>query len=370
VIVMDGCGAGAAPDAAEFGDFDHPATILHVLERYPDLQLPTLRDVGFLTACRVPTQVGDSVSQKGFGAVYGRLQELSKGGKDSVTGHWEMAGIITTERFPTYPGGFPSDLIAKFEAEIGTPVLGNRPSSGTAILVELGDEHMRSGWPILYTSADSVFQIACHEDIVPLEKLYGYCESARQLLVAPNNVQRVIARPFRGNSGAGFMRTEGRRDYPIPPPINLCDEVGDVFGIGVVSELFAGRGFRRILRTQSNPEHREMLLKAFESDARFIWANFEDFDMKYGHRNDVSGFATCLEEFDRTLSEIIAKLEPEDVLILTADHGNDPTTPSTDHTREFVPFVKIGRQLQSRRVHDQLSFCKVGIAVSKWLGVS
>ncbi len=362
---MDGCGAGEAPDANSFGDFNHPATIQHVWEACGGLKVPTLKDLGFLKACRIPEEPGQLVPS--LGSQYGRLQELSQGGKDSVTGHWEMAGIVTQERFPTYPKGFPIDLVTSFEEAIGRKVLGNRAASGTEVIAQLGADHVRTGCPILYTSADSVFQLACHEDIVPLDRLYEFSLVARKLLVAPHNIQRVIARPFRGDAQSGFFRTQARKDFPLPPPSNLCDDIGDVFGVGVVPELFAGRGFRQVARTQSNVEHAAMLKVAMESDARFIWANFEDFDMKYGHRNDVSGFGKCLETFDSELRELLTHLKPDDLLILTADHGNDPTTPSTDHSREFVPFVKVANALESRALPDQMGFAHVAEAVTSHL---
>jgi phosphopentomutase len=296
------------------------------------------------------------------GHPYGRLQPQSKGGKDSVTGHWEMMGIVADRPFPTYPAGFPDDLLRRFEAAIGRRVLGNRAASGTQIIAELGEEHVRTGKPILYTSADSVFQVACHEKVVPVDELYRFCEIAREICTAPHDVQRVIARPFEGEPGA-FRRTERRKDYPLPPPPNLVDRIGDVVGIGVVPELFARRGFRDLPRTQSNAEHEEALLAALDSDARFIFANFEDFDMLYGHRNDPSGFGACLERFDRTLARVWDRLEPQDLLLLTADHGNDPTDPSTDHTREYVP-------LAGNAVPPGLEggFAEVGRLVAEHLG--
>lgn len=332
VVVMDGCGAGEAPDAAAFGDLDHPATIRHVWEAVGGFDTPTLQAIGFLAACGIDAPAGD------FSA-YGRLRELSMG-KDSVTGHWEMMGVITEKPFPTYPNGFPSDLVTEFEKRIGTKVIGNKPASGTAIIEELGSEHVATGYPILYTSADSVFQIAAHEGVVPIERLYEICRVARDLCVPPNDVQRVIARPFEGEAGA-FRRTERRKDVPLPAPMNLVDEIGDVFGIGVIPELFDGRGFRKVRRTQSNAEHAAMLDEALASDARFIFANFEDFDMLYGHRNDPQGFARALEAFDPVLNHLLEALMTEDLLILTADHGNDPTSESTDHSREYVPICVV-----------------------------
>lgn len=330
LVVLDGCGAGAAPDASVFGDDPGANTLRHVWEACGGLDAPLLARLGFFAAAGVPDGYD--------GHPYGRLQPLSKGGKDSVTGHWEMMGIVADRPFPTYPEGFPADLVARFEAAIGREVLGNRPASGTQIIAELGEEHVRTGKPILYTSADSVFQVACHEGVIPVEDLYRFCEIAREICTAPHDVQRVIARPFEGEAG-DFRRTERRKDYPLEPPPNLVDRIGDVLGIGVVPELFGGRGFRDLPRTQSNAEHEVALLAAMDSDARFIFANFEDFDMLYGHRNDSTGFGKCLERFDLTLAKVWERLGPQDLLLLTADHGNDPTDPSTDHTREYVPLI-------------------------------
>lgn len=366
VIVLDGCGAGAAPDAPAFGDLHGPSTIRHVWEAAGGFSAPNLASFGFLAACGVgePPRPsgGEGAGSKGSAApadqsaagkihpgygdgvgnsklAYGRLRPLSQGGKDSVVGHWEMMGIVLERRFPTYPDGFPIPLVRAFEKAIGRQTLGNRAASGTQIISDLGAQHMMTGCPILYTSADSVFQIACHENIVPVEKLYEWCGIARELCVEPNGVERVIARPFVGDAENGFTRTGKRRDFVIPAPKNLCDEIGDVYGIGVVPELFTGCGFRETKRTQSNNEHAQAIMEALDSDARFIFANFEDTDMLYGHRNDAKGFAKCLEEFDRTLGSIIDRLRPDDLLVLTADHGNDPTDESTDHTRECAPIT-------------------------------
>lgn len=377
VIVLDGCGAGEAPDADKFGD-QGSATIKHVWEAVGGLHAPNLAGCGFLSACGIKEISGLLGLEKDaqpigptatLRARYGRLRELSIGGKDSVTGHWEMMGIITTEPFPTYPNGFPPDLIQAFEKQIGTHILGNKPASGTAIIAELGAEHMKTGFPIVYTSADSVFQIACHQEVVPLPRLYEMCGIARRLCVPPNGVQRVIARPFIGDPESGFTRTEGRQDYPMEPPPNLCDKVGDVYGVGVVPSLFAGRGFRQTKRTQSNAEHAVALDEALQSDARFIFANFEDFDMLYGHRNDPQGFAKALEVFDATLGALLTQLTPDDLLILTADHGNDPTTPSTDHSREFVPACVIGQTITPKPYGDVDGMTAVGATVAAWIGI-
>lgn len=371
VIVLDGVGAGAAPDAAEFGDHDHPDTLLHVSQAGGGIHAPHLLDVGFLAAGKVALMPGQPDPR--FDAEYGRLQPLSKGGKDSVTGHWEMMGILIPRPFPTYPRGFPADLVQAFEERIGVRVLGNRAASGTAIIEELGPQHMTTGQPILYTSADSVFQIACHEDVVPVERLYAMCRIARELCTGTHGVQRVIARPFTGSPGA-FLRTDRRKDFPLDPPFNLVDAVagalGPALGIGVVPELFNGRGFQTVRRTQNNAEHAEMLHGALAGTDAFIFANFEDTDMRFGHRNDPAGFARCLEEFDLTLRHILEQLREEDVLIITADHGNDPTTPSTDHSREYVPFVAIRRGTGKRQpLGDIAGFAHVGHVVANHLGV-
>lgn len=366
LIVLDGCGAGEAPDADAFGDKDHPATVKHVWEKVGGFHAPNLEACGFLEACGIPSTshpLSDSPGHR-----WGRLRELSMG-KDSVTGHWEMMGVVTETAFPTYPSGFPIALVKEFERRIGTQTLGNKPASGTQIIQELGPLHVDTGFPILYTSADSVFQLACHEEVVPLEKLYEWCRIAREICVAPDNVQRVIARPFVGDKTAGFTRTQHRKDFPWPAPWNLVDEIGDVYGIGVIPELFEGRGFRKVQRTQNNAEHEKALDAALHSDARFIFANFEDFDMLYGHRNDPSGFAHALEQFDGYLGELLAKLGTDDLLLLTADHGNDPTSASTDHSREYVPVCVIGASVQSGAVGDVDGMSAVGATVARHIGV-
>lgn len=358
VIVLDGCGAGEAPDAAAFGDTDHPSTLKHVWEAVGGFDAPNLERIGYLAA----GGIGKAPEGR-----YGRLQELSQG-KDSVTGHWEMMGVVTETAFNTFPEGFPYEMVKRFEERIGREVLGNYPASGTVIINELGEEHLASGKPILYTSADSVFQLAAHERIVPVEQLYGWCRTAQRLLQKELRVQRIIARPFIGQPES-FSRTGNRRDFPYPAPKNLVDKIGDVYGIGVVPELFGKRGFRDIQRTQNNAEHTDMLWKALESDSQFIFANFEDFDMLYGHRNNPEGFAQCLVEFDRTLGRLMNKLGEEDLLILTADHGNDPTTPSTDHSREYVPVALVGLGVEPKNLGDTSGFMAVGATVAAHLGV-
>lgn len=349
VIVLDGCGAGATSDAPEYGDTHNPSTLTHVWQATGGLQTPHLTRLGWWELSGI--HAGEVDAQAGFG----RLLPLSKG-KDSVTGHWEMMGIVLSHPFPTFPNGFPISLIHEFVARIGTQTLGNKPASGTTILNELGPLHLDTGFPIVYTSADSVFQVAAHEEVVPIETLYDWCRIARELCSGPTEVQRVIARPFIGKPGE-FKRTERRKDFPVQAPRNLLDELPTpTFGIGVIPELFDGRGFRSVRRTQSNAEHAAMLQEALSSDAKFIFANFEDTDMLFGHRNDALGFGKCLEEFDSVLGNLLNQLGPEDLLILTADHGNDPTDESTDHTREYSPVAVWGGPTGNLGDRDGLSY--------------
>lgn len=368
VVVLDGCGAGAAPDAASFGDLDQPNTLGHVWDACGGLKTPLLCGAGYFAGAGVKEPVG----LPGYAVRYGRLRPVGMG-KDSVTGHWEMMGIEIGERFPTYPEGFPIEVVKEFERRIGAQTLGNRPASGTKILDELGEQHVLTGCPILYTSADSVFQLAAHEEVVPIEKLYEWCRIAREMLVAPENVQRVIARPFDGSVEKGWRRTERRKDFPLEPPANLVDRIaeqlGPVHGIGVVPELFGGRGFLSVPRTQSNPEHAAALWPALEGDNQFLFVNFEDFDMLYGHRSDPKGFGGCLEAFEPVLEQMLAALGLDDLLILTADHGNDPTDVSTDHTREYVPVSLITRGEGVENLGDVDGLAAVGASVADWLGL-
>jgi phosphopentomutase len=367
-IVLDGCGAGAAPDAADFNDYgeNEGHTLANVWRAAGPIDAPNLISLGYFAGAGVGPEPGI--------AAYGRLREVGIG-KDTVTGHWEMMGIHVAEAFPTYPEGFPIPLIKNFEARIGMQTIGNEAASGTEIIARLGPTHLDTGCPIVYTSADSVFQIACHEGVVPIEKLYEICRTAREMLVPPHGVGRVIARPFAGSERDGFVRTERRCDYPLEPPHNLIDDIADkvgpVFGVGVIPEVFAHRGFREVRRTQDNAEHFEMMKEAMRSDARFIWANFEDFDMLYGHRNDPAGFARALETFDDYLGEIMGNLNEGELLVVTADHGNDPTTPSTDHSREYVPVVVWHRGMrQSVNLDDLEGLWCVGATVAQALGVA
>ena len=344
---MDGCGAGTAPDAELFGDKGETCgnTLVNVAKAVNGLSIPTLRSLGLGNALNL---VGGAPLESPKGR-FGRLREQSLGGKDTVTGHWEMMGVTVPKAFPTYPKGFPKELVDEFCKRIGSEILGNYPASGTKIIADLGPEHMETKKPILYTSADSVFQIACHEDIIPIERLYEICRIAREILVGDYGVQRVIARPFEGKPGA-FRRTERRKDFPICPPENIIDRLDKkgikVAGVGVVPEVFDGRGFAWKKRTQSNEEHFKATLEAMDTDCRFIFTNFEDFDMLYGHRQDAPGFAKALETFDGYLKTIMDKMGPNDLIMLTADHGNDPTSPSTDHSREYAPILLYSPQVE------------------------
>lgn len=340
LLVLDSVGIGAMPDAALWGDADSD-TLGHVLARerpeLPNLQrlgLGNIRELPGLPASRRPA------------ACFGKAAILSNG-KDTTVGHWELAGIVTPEAFPTYPDGFPEDLVRRFEAAVGRKVLGNRPASGTEIIRELGAEHVRTGSPILYTSADSVFQLAAHEEVVPLAELYRMCEIAREMLDGPHRVARVIARPFIGVPGS-FQRTGNRKDFAVAAPaatlLDLLAAQGRaVIGIGKVPSIFAHRGITASLPAHDNEEVLDRTIQALaHAPAGLIFANLVDFDMLWGHRNDSSGYARGLERFDRRLPELLAALGADDVLILTADHGCDPTTPGTDHTREYVPLLVYG----------------------------
>ncbi len=340
LIVLDGVGAGELPDAARYGDSGSD-TLAHIAQATGGLPLPNLQKLGLGNIHPIR---GVSPASPPL-AAWGRMREASSG-KDSITGHWEMMGIILESPFPTYPKGFPPEIIKPFTKAIGVDVIGNYPASGTEIIQRLGVEHMRTRKPILYTSADSVFQVAAHENVIPPERLYEICKTARDQLRGKHGVGRVIARPFVGEPGR-FERTSRRKDFPLEPPSNFLDELADAGGrthsIGKIRELFAGRNISSYDSTTSNSEHLQAILKALQnSESDLIFANLEDFDMLYGHRNDTYGFAQALESFDFALNKIMGMLRPNDILILTNDHGNDPTTPSTDHSREYAFLLAYG----------------------------
>ena len=345
VIVLDSVGVGALPDAGSYGDRGSD-TIGNIARQVP-LELPTLRALGL---GRVAS-IGDPAPPVNPGAAVGRMAETSAG-KDSVTGHWEMMGVVLDRPFPVFPNGFSSDIIREFADRTGRRVLGNKAASGTHIIDEFGAEHLQSGALIVYTSADSVFQIAAHEEVVPLAELYRACEIAYTLVGEGLGVGRVIARPFVGVPGR-FKRTTNRRDYALPPAgETLLDRLKasdrPVVAIGKIEDLFAGRGITRAIHTTDDEDGMDQVEREMATVAEgLIFANLVDFDTLYGHRNDVAGYARNLETFDRRLARLLARLEPDDVLVVTADHGNDPTTPSTDHSREYVPLLVVGAEVRA-----------------------
>src|ERR1700722_13562811 len=336
-IVLDSVGIGELPDAADYGDIGR-TTLGHIAESRP-LALPTLIRLGLANIAPL-AHLRAAASPIG---AFGKGSTHSPG-KDTTTGHWEMAGIWLDQAFPTYPHGFPRELIAEFEKQIGRGTLGNKPASGTEILKELGEEQVPPGKPIVYTSGDSVFQIAAHEDVIPIAELYRMCEIARKLLDGPNRVGRVIARPFSGASG-DYKRTERRHDYAVEPPRSmlldvLAEKKVPVFGVGKIHDIYNGRGVDDYWTTKNNAEGMAKLREALKSrTGGLIFANLVDFDMLYGHRKDVEGFARSLEEFDELLGPLLEELKTTDLLLLTADHGcdPDPVNPTTDHSREYVP---------------------------------
>jgi phosphopentomutase len=338
-IVLDSVGIGELPDAVDYGDVGR-TTLGHIAESRA-LALPNLLRLGLANIARLahlpPTS--SPIGAYGKGATHSP-------GKDTTTGHWEMAGVWLDQAFPTYPHGFPRDLMAEFEKQIGRETLGNKPASGTEIIKELGEEHVRTGKPIVYTSGDSVFQIAAHEDVIPIAELYRMCEIARKLLDGPNRVGRVIARPFAGTPGH-FARTTRRHDYAVDPPKPmLLDELAErgvpVFGIGKIHDIYNGRGVEKYVTTTGNADGMLKLTEALnERTSGLIFCNLVDFDMLFGHRKDVEGFAQSLEEFDRLLDPFLKQMRASDLLIITADHGCDPDPrwPTTDHSREYVPIL-------------------------------
>ena len=344
LIVLDSVGIGAMPDAAEYGDAGRD-TLGHICERR-GLNAPHLARLG-LGNIRPLAGLSPSSSPEG---AYGKAALLSPG-KDTTAGHWEMAGIILERAFPTYPRGFPEELIAKFEQAIGRTVLGNFPASGTEIIKQLGEEHLRTAQPIVYTSGDSVFQVAAHEEVIPVGELYRICRSARELLDGEHRVGRVIARPFLGKPGS-FYRTENRHDFAVEPPypmlLDLLKEAGvEVTGVGKIPDIFLNRGITGALPGKNNRQALESTVAALSGESSgLIFANLVDFDMLYGHRLDVEGYGRALEEVDAFLPTLLAALKPRDLLILTADHGCDPVGPSTDHSREYVPVLATGARVR------------------------
>lgn len=341
VIVLDGVGAGEAPDAAAYGDVGSNS-LSNTARKVGGLHLPELEKIGF---GHITPMLGVAVANPASGA-FGRMAPASAG-KDSVTGHWELMGINLKVPFPTYPNGFPPEILDEFKRRTGLDVLGNKPASGTEIIQELGDEHVRTGKPIVYTSGDSVFQIATHEDVIPVERLYELCHISREMLTGQHAVGRVIARPFTGTSG-NYTRTPRRHDYPLQPPSDtMMDKLVaaglQVYATGKIDDLFGGRGLTRSNHTTDNRSSTLAMLDFLEEDfTGLLFTNLIEFDMIYGHRNDAPGYAKALEDFDAFIPEIKRRLKPGDVVTVVADHGVDPTTPGTDHTRECIPLLVFG----------------------------
>lgn len=369
LIVMDSVGIGALPDAGAYGD-EGSNTLGNIAARVEDFKLENLEALG-LGNIDGAAGYSSTVSPRGS---YCKASELSPG-KDTTTGHWEIAGITLEQAFPTFPEGFPQELVEAFEREVGAKTLGNEVASGTEIIARLGDKHTETGYPIIYTSADSVFQIAAHEEIIPLPKLYEMCEKARKLLTGKYAVGRVIARPFLGNSG-GYKRTSNRRDFslkPIKPTmLDILKENGhNVMAVGKIEDIFAGEGITEAVHTKNNVEGIDKTLEYMSSGKNgLIFTNLVDFDMLYGHRNDIAGYAAALKEFDARLPEIMAAMRADDVLIITADHGCDPTTDSTDHSREYIPVLIYGDKIKAGvNLGTRKGFGDIGATILDFLGL-
>ncbi|WP_239614035.1 phosphopentomutase [Cohnella mopanensis] len=371
VIVLDSVGIGELPDAQQYGDLGSH-TLGHIVEKVQGLALPNLRRLGLGNIAKL----GDWEPESSVQGYHGKMAEVSVG-KDTMTGHWELMGLRIDTPFRTFPNGFPTALLREFEDQTGRSVIGNKPASGTEILDELGAEQMRSGSWIVYTSADSVFQLAAHEDVIPLEELYNACRIARRLTMKDEfSVGRVIARPYIGQPGA-FKRTSNRHDYAVKPPqptvLNALSAKGlDVVAIGKINDIFCGEGITRSTSTKSNEDGIAVTLKEMQSDFRgLLFTNLVDFDSLYGHRRDPEGYGRALEEFDRALPDLMGAMKDEDLLIITADHGNDPIHAGTDHTREFVPILAWSPSFTGAgQMADRASFSDLAATIADNFGVT
>lgn len=369
LIVLDSVGAGELPDAFEYGD-EGSNTLKNIYKHANNFSLPNLEKLGILNIDGFE-DLKTSDSYKGSIA---KCDEKSKG-KDTTTGHWEISGLILDKPFPTYPNGFPQDLIQEFEKRVGRKVIGNYAASGTEIIQVLGKEHVETGNLIVYTSADSVFQVAAHEEVVPLEELYSICKIAREMLEGDHGVGRVIARPFVGQEGS-YARTENRKDFSLEPyKDTMLDYVKnsgrEVYAIGKIEDIFVNKGITKSNHTTSNEEGIEATIQAIKEDSQgLIFTNLVDFDMLYGHRNNVQGYADALMDFDKKLPEILDALNDDDLLIITADHGCDPTTASTDHSREYIPLIFYGKNIEENKNLGILdSFASIGKTVLDFLNI-
>lgn len=369
LFVMDSVGIGALPDADAFGDTG-ANTLGNIAVASNGLYLPNLQSLGL---GNIDGLKGINPIEDPMGA-YGRSEEVSQG-KDTTTGHWELAGIHVTEPFRTFPEGFPEEIIQAFEEKTGRRVIGNKPASGTVILDELGKEHMETGNVIVYTSADSVFQIAAHEEVVPLEELYRMCEIAREIMMGDYAVARIIARPFVGEPGS-FERTPNRRDYSLEPfqetLLDIAKDAGlDVIGIGKIEDIYNGRGITEAIHTKDNMAGIDATIEYLKKDNRgIIFTNLVDFDSKYGHRRDAHGYRKALEAMDERIPSILMNLTPNDVIIFTADHGNDPTFKGSDHTREYIPIVVFGEKIkENANIGTRKSFADIAATISDLLDI-
>ncbi len=368
LIVLDSVGIGAMDDADDFGDAG--TNTLKSASTGSCFHMPNMEKLGLFNIDGIDWRKGAAQPE----AVYGRMREASKG-KDTTIGHWEIAGVISEKPLPVYPEGFPDEILVPFSEMTGRGILCNRPYSGTEVIKDYGDEHVRTGKLIVYTSADSVFQIAAHEDVVPVETLYEYCRMARKLLSGRHGVGRVIARPFAGESG-NYQRTSGRHDYSLEPPadtiLDIIRDAGkEVIGVGKIRDIFAGRGITSYVYTKGNTEGIEKTLGYLEQDFEGLcFINLVDYDMLYGHRNDIEGYARALAEFDKALPAMLDKLREEDALVITADHGCDPGyTVSTDHSREHTPLIIYGKNIPPRNLGTRDTFADIGATVLALLGI-
>ncbi len=369
LVVLDSVGIGEMPDADQYGDVGSN-TLGNIADQVGGMEIPHLEKLGL---GNIAPLKGVAVMDTPEGA-YGKSAELSVG-KDTVTGHWEMSGVILEKPLNTYPEGFSKEIMDTFESKIGRKTLGNVVASGTEIIERLGDEHVKTGYPIIYTSADSVFQIAAHEGVIPLDELYRYCEVAREMLVGDWQVGRVIARPFVGEDGV-YTRTENRKDFALDPfnktILEYVKEAGqNVMCVGKISDVFNNIGVTHSVHTKNNMQGVDETLKFMKEDlGGLLWTNLVDFDMKYGHRNDYVGYYNAIKEFDERLPEILETMTEDDILILTADHGCDPTTPSTDHSREYIPILVYGKNVKpGANLGVRRTFSDIGKTVLEYLGV-
>ncbi|OSB10787.1 phosphopentomutase [Paraclostridium bifermentans] len=368
-MIIDSVGIGALPDSEKFGDVN-VNTLGNIVKNYKDIKLPNMLKLGLGNIDGIDSLEG---VESPIGA-FGRASEVSKG-KDTTTGHWEMTGVLVETPFKTYENGFPKEIIDEFERKTNRKVIGNKPASGTAILDELGEQQMKTGEVIVYTSADSVFQIAAHEEIIPLDELYKMCEIAREIMMGDNAVARIIARPFIGQPGA-FERTSNRRDYSLSPfedtvLDNIKNSNLDVIGVGKIEDIFNKQGITEAIHTKDNMDGVDQTINYMKKENNgLIFTNLVDFDSKYGHRRDVKGYKEALEEFDARIPEILENMEDDDILIINSDHGNDPTYKGTDHTREYIPMLICGKNVKSGlNLGTRSSFADIGATVADLLNV-